>query len=368
MLLERGTTNLSESTLRRVALLVLVVASLLRAAQAHPVPFSYLDLRINDGQIEGTLVAHIVDLAHDLNVEPPELLLDARTAESRREEISQIVKSRLVLIADGRPVDLVLLSVEPRPDRQALSLELKLNTGGKPNVLRIRCALFPYQPEHQTFLNVYEEGSLVHQDIFSLDHQTIVYYTGGRQSWISVVEKFIPAGIYHIFTGPDHVLFIIGLLLMGGTLLRLLSIVTAFTLAHSITLSLAALSVVNPPARLIEPAIALSIVYVGIDNLMVGKTGRDVRPWIAFFFGFVHGFGFAGVLKEFGLPREALGWSLFSFNFGVEIGQACIVIVVASLLAVLRKRNPALSRRVMIVGSVCVIAAGAFWFIQRVLL
>jgi hydrogenase/urease accessory protein HupE len=356
-----------ELTLLRVAFFVVVLGYLLRAAQAHPVPFSYLDLRINDGHLEGTLVAHIVDLAHDLNVEPPELLLDSRTAESRKDEISQIVKSRLVLIADGQPVDLELLSVEPRPDRQALSLELKLNTGGKPNVLRIRCALFPYQPEHQTFLNVYEEGSLVRQEIFSLDHQTIVYYTGGRQSWISVVEKFIPAGIYHIFTGPDHILFIVGLLLMGGTLLRLLSIVTAFTLAHSITLSLAALSVVNPPARLIEPAIALSIVYVGIDNLMVGKTGRDVRAWIAFFFGFVHGFGFAGVLKEFGLPREALGWSLFSFNFGVEIGQACIVIVVASLLAALRKRNPALSRRVMIVGSVCVIAAGAFWFIHRVL-
>jgi hypothetical protein len=147
----------------------------------------------------------------------------------------------------------------------------------------------------------------------------------------------------------------------------LLSIVTAFTLAHSITLSLAALSVVNPPPRLIEPAIALSIVYVGVDNLMVGKTGRDVRAWIAFFFGFVHGFGFANVLKEFGLPRQALGWSLFSFNFGVEIGQACIVIVVALLLAALRKRNQALSRRVVIVGSVCVIAAGAFWFIRRVL-
>lgn len=360
-----------EFSLRRVALFIVVLGFLVRAAQAHPVPFSYLDLRINEGQIEGSLVAHIVDLAHDLNIEPPELLLDAKTAESRRDEISQIVKSRLILFADGQPVDVELLGIEPRPDRQALSLELKvtlkLNTGGKPNALRIQCALFPYEPEHQTFLNVYDEGSLVHQEIFSLDHQIFVHYTGGRQSWISVVERFILAGIYHIFTGPDHILFIIGLLLMGGTLLRLLSIVTAFTLAHSITLSLAALSVINPPAQLIEPAIALSIVYVGIDNLMVGKSGRDVRAWIAFFFGFVHGFGFAGVLKEFGLPPQALGWSLFSFNFGVEIGQACIVAVVASLLAVLRKRSPTLSRRVMIVGSVCVIAAGAFWFIQRVL-
>src|SRR5262249_27577240 len=151
-----------------------------------------------------------------------------------------------------------------------------------------------------------------------------------------------------------------------GSLMRLLRIVTAFTIAHSVTLSLAALNVVNPSPRLIEPAIALSIIYVGIDNLMAGERGRDVRAWIALFFGFVHGFGFAGVLKEFGLPSEALGWSLFSFNLGVEIGQACIVIVVASLMALLLKKKETLTRQVVVAGSVCVTLAGVYWFIQRV--
>ena len=143
-------------------------------------------------------------------------------------------------------------------------------------------------------------------------------------------------------------------------------IVTAFTVAHSVTLTLAALGVLDPPARWIEPAIALSIVYVGIDNLMVGKAGRDMRAWIAFFFGFVHGFGFAGVLREFGLPRGALGWSLFSFNLGVEVGQVCIVVVAASLLAFLRRRKPELAGRVAVIGSMIVILAGSYWFIQRV--
>jgi hydrogenase/urease accessory protein HupE len=312
------------------------------------------------------LTAHIVDLAHDLNVDTPESLLDAKFAESKREAIRELVKSRLVLTADGQPVDLDLLRIAPLADRQALSIELRMTTSAQPAALRIQCALFPYDPQHQTFLNVYEEETLVHQEIFTEDHQMFVYRTGGSQSRMSVIREFIPAGIYHIFTGPDHVLFIIGLLLMGGSLLRLLSIVTAFTIAHSITLSLAALSVINPSPRVIEPAIALSIVYVGIDNLMVGKTGRDVRAWIAFFFGFVHGFGFAVVLREFGLPREALGWSLFSFNFGVEIGQACIVVVAAFLLAAIRKRSEAVSRRVVIVGSACVSLAGTYWFIQRV--
>lgn len=352
----------------RVTLPFLVLVCLVPAVHAHPIPFSYLDLRINAGQIEGTLVAHIVDLAHDLNLESPETLLDARVAESKKDAIAELVRARLTMLADGQPIGLELLRVEPLPDRQALSCQLSLNTNRKPGVLRIQCALFPYDPQHQTFLNVYEEGSLVHQEIFTQDYQIFVYRAGDRQGWISVVKEFIPAGIYHIFTGPDHVLFIVGLLLMGGSLMRLLSIVTAFTIAHSITLSLAALNLVNPSPRLIEPAIALSIIYVGVDNLMVGKTGRDMRAWIAFFFGFVHGFGFAGVLREFGLPREALGWSLFSFNFGVEIGQACIVVVVASLLAAIRNRNQELARRILKVGSVCVILAGTYWFIQRVFL
>lgn len=358
----------AQSLLRSVALPFLILGWLAPPVHAHPIPFSYLDLRLNAGQTEGTLVAHIEDLAHDLNVDPPETLLDAKVAESKKDAIAELIQTRLTLLADGQLVVLEVLRVEPLPDRQALSCELRLNPNLKPFSLRIHCALFPYDPQHQTFLNMYEEDRLVHQEIFTQDHQVLVYRSGERQGWMSVVKEFIPAGIYHIFTGPDHVLFIVGLLLMGGSLLRLLGIVTAFTIAHSITLSLAALNIVDPSPRLIEPAIALSIVYVGIDNLMVGKTGRDVRAWIAFFFGFVHGFGFAGVLREFGLPREALGWSLFSFNFGVEIGQACIVVVVASFLAALRNWNQLLAGRISRVGSVCVILAGTWWFIQRVFL
>ena len=154
-------------------------------------------------------------------------------------------------------------------------------------------------------------------------------YTGTRQGLWAVFTAFTASGIHHIAIGPDHILFIVGLLLLGGSIRRLLAIVTAFTLGHSVTLALATLQIVEPPARLIEPAIALSIVYVGADNLLVGQRGRDVRPWVALFFGLVHGFGFASVLRETGLPPRALGLSLFSFNLGVEIGQAAIVVAVS---------------------------------------
>jgi len=179
------------------------------------------------------------------------------------------------------------------------------------------------------------------------------------------MRTFIQSGIHHIMIGPDHILFLIGLLLLGGTWKTLLGIVTAFTVGHSITLSLAALNVVTPPASIIEPAIALSIVFVGADNLVRGD-GRDLRAWVALTFGLVHGFGFANVLREFGLPREALGWSLFSFNFGVEIGQVVIVLIVASILASIRRRSAPLGMRVAMAGSVVVIAAGTYWFVERV--
>jgi hypothetical protein len=140
--------------------------------------------------------------------------------------------------------------------------------------------------------------------------------------------------------------------------------VTAFTIGHSVTLSLAALNILTPPPNIIEPAIALSIVYVGADNLLA-RGGRDVRAWIALFFGFVHGFGFANVLREMGLPGGALGWSLFSFNFGVEIGQLLVVVVVASAITALRSRSDWAGRQLAFAGSIVVIVAGTFWFVQR---
>ena len=156
--------------------------------------------------------------------------------------------------------------------------------------------------------------------------------------------------------GPDHILFLVGCCCSAGRV-ALLKIVTAFTIGHSVTLTLAALNVVTPPASVIEPAIALSIVFVGADNLVSGD-GRDLRGWVALVFGLVHGFGFANVLREFGLPREALGWSLFSFNVGVEIGQLAIVLLVAGMLEAIRRQSATLRQRVVFAGSIVVIAAG----------
>jgi hydrogenase/urease accessory protein HupE len=225
--------------------------------------------------------------------------------------------------------------------------------------------MFPYDPQHKTFVNFYERGEITSQVILDGGLQRFEYFTGTRHGIGAVIRKFVPAGVHHILIGPDHLLFLIGLLLLGGAIRRLLVVVTAFTVGHSLTLALAALDLVSPPPGLVEPAIALSIVYVGADNLLV-REGRDMRGWIALAFGFIHGFGFASVLRDMGLPSRAFGWSLLSFNLGVEIGQLFVVIAVASALAALRARSEVAGRRLALAGSVVVIAAGGFWFVQRV--
>jgi hydrogenase/urease accessory protein HupE len=345
------------------ALIVLILFAL--PAVAHPVPFSYLDVQLRPGSIDVALTAHIYDLAHDLQITPMERLLEPDFLAERESAIQAMLAPRFAITTDDRPVSLEWSQPEILKERQSVRFHLRQSMSGTPGVVSISAKMFPYDPQHQTFVNVYESDVLTSQMILDINHAETEYFAGTRQGVLAVIRKFIPAGIHHILIGPDHLLFLVGLLLLGGSIRRLAMVVTSFTVAHSITLSLAALSIVTPPARIIEPAIALSIVFVGADNLL-SQGGRDVRAWIAFAFGFIHGFGFANVLREMELPARALGWSLFSFNFGVEIGQLLVVLFVASAFAFLRARSAWARAQLVYAGSIVVIAAGSFWFVQRV--
>jgi hydrogenase/urease accessory protein HupE len=353
------------SRIRIAAVAVLFLLATGRAL-AHPVPFSYLDVRMQRGAVEGTLVVHILDVAHDLAITPADRLLDPAFAAAQFGPVTRLLMGRFELALDGRALSLEWTRLEVVPDKQSLRLHFRIPSQTPPAAVNIAATMFPYDPNHKTFVNVYE-GAALTQAILDRSKTTFEYFAGTRQGTWAVVRKFLPSGVHHILIGPDHLLFLIGLLLLGGTLGRLLLIVTGFTVAHSITLTLAALNLVNPPASVIEPAIALSIIYVGVDNLMVRK-GRDLRPWIALAFGLIHGFGFANVLRNMDLPSRALGWSLLSFNIGVELGQLLVVVIASGVLAAIRSWNPDVGRRVAVAGSVAVIAAGGFWFVERVFL
>ena len=183
------------------------------------------------------------------------------------------------------------------------------------------------------------------------------------------VAAYLQLGITHILFGIDHLLFVLGLLLLVSGTRRLIKTITAFTIAHSITLALATLHLVNVPQSAAEATIALSIVFLALE-LTRHYQGRDGLtyhyPWIvAFVFGLLHGFGFAGALAEVGLPAASIPMALFLFNVGVEIGQLLFVFTVLGLIWIYQKKGPSLPSRARYAVPYIIGSLAAFWFIPR---
>ncbi len=335
-------------------------------AAAHPAPFSYLDIHVEPKGLRLTLVLHTFDVAHESKVEPPERILDADVLRSKGPAFTALLADRLLITVNGAPVAPQSWSApEALPERQSVGLETHIPLQSAPGRIGVHAYLFPYDKVHQTFVNVYERDRIQTQAILDARRQDLDYYPSTPRGVVAVVSRFLPSGVTHIVLEPDHLLFLVGLLLLGGSLRQRLLVVTAFTAAHTLALLLASFNVVRPPARLVDPAIALSIVYVGADNLMV-RGGRDVRAWIAAAFGAIHGLGYAAVLHGLDLSRMALVGSVLAFNVGVGLGQLIVVSAIATVLTTLRARSEVLGRRVAYAGSVAVILAGTFWFVQRV--
>ena len=191
-----------------------------------------------------------------------------------------------------------------------------------------------------------------------------------RQTGWSVAWQYLQLGVEHILLGVDHLLFVLALLLVTTGAARLVKTVTAFTVAHSITLGLAALGVVHVPTAPIEAVIALSIVFVAVEIVRArrGSPGLASRaPWfIAFAFGLLHGFGFASALREIGLPQAHVPTALLFFNCGVEIGQLLFVCCVLGLVRLLRGLRPRASGLAALSPAYAIGGVAMFWVIQRV--
>jgi hydrogenase/urease accessory protein HupE len=234
--------------------------------------------------------------------------------------------------------------------------------------LRYRLNLFrDVDPSAQHLVSLKSESG---KQEFALDKNTPeLALSGGVPSNFPVAGHFLSAGVEHIFLGYDHIAFLIAIILWTSRLWPVVKAVTAFTIAHSITLSLAALDVVRIPSAIIEPAIAASIVFVAVENFTTRGAGKRWRE--AFLFGLLHGFGFASALEELGLPKVKLITALAAFNCGVEIGQVLIVATAFGLLSAVDRwqisgasgpvRSPALVHAV----SFAIVLLGSYWFVSR---
>ena len=363
----------------------------LNPAWAHKPSDSYLTLRATEGQNAVTVrwdialrdLDYVLTLDRDGNGE-----LTWGEVRQRDADITKLATSRLALTANGTACPLtpsgplmldthsdgnyaVLSLTAQCPGEGALKAPLKLNYS----------MLFDVDPSHRGLVQWVAPGqdtaSTAQALVFGNEsaEQTLALQPAG--AW-QTLKQYIFDGVWHIWIGYDHILFLLSLLLpavllrragqwepaptLKGSFVEVLKVVTAFTLAHSITLSLAALGVISLPSRLVESVIAASVVLAALNNLRGTIEGK--RWVMAFVFGLIHGFGFASVLADLGLPQNALVVALVGFNVGVELGQLAIVAVFLPIAFVLR-RTWFYRVGVLTGGSILVAVLASWWLAQR---
>jgi hydrogenase/urease accessory protein HupE len=224
---------------------------------------------------------------------------------------------------------------------------------------------------HREFVTIRTaSGESLGDRLLSARENEFSVFVASASQWsaVSGFADFFLLGIRHILTGYDHLLFLLGILIVCSGFFAAARIITCFTLAHSITLALATFHVVNLSNRIVEPLIAASIAYVGCENL-VGRNSLEWRWILTFAFGLFHGLGFASVLKAMGVGESSIGIALplVSFNLGVETGQLAIAVLILPL-AWKAKESANLSRIAVPCLSAIIVIAGTFWFVQRVFL
>jgi hydrogenase/urease accessory protein HupE len=193
----------------------------------------------------------------------------------------------------------------------------------------------------------------------------------GETSTYDVIKTYLKLGVEHILFGVDHLLFVLALLLITVGFKKILKTITAFTIAHSITLSLAALGFIGLPGPPVEAVIALSIIFLAVELIHYYKGEKTLTanyPWVvAFTFGLLHGFGFAGALANIGLPQNSIPTALLFFNVGVEIGQIAFIICVLSFMWILKKTKITFPKWVRLTPVYAIGGIASYWFIERVI-
>ncbi len=281
-----------------------------------------------------------------------------RVLEYSRSHAEVLADDRLCIANEGKAL--------PANTHVTVMLEWTCPNDG---ALRYRLNLFrDIDPSAQHLVSLNIDGTTQE---FALDRNTPdLALSRAAPSNFQVAGHFLAAGVEHIFLGYDHIAFLIAIILWSSRLWPVVKAVTAFTIAHSITLSLAALDVIRIPSAIVEPAIAASIVYVAAENFMTQETAKRWRE--TFVFGLIHGFGFASALQELGLPKGKLITALAAFNSGVEIGQVLIVAVVSGFLLVIDRwpasgaSKPVRSARLVHTASLAIVLLGSYWFVTRI--
>ena len=363
-----------------VATIVALAMVCMSPAWAHKSSDSYLSLQLTGQKISGQWDVALRDLDYALGLDANnDGVVTWGELRGLQAQVASYLLRHLALRSDGTPCATRAVGhlVDDHSDGAYEVLRFEADCAGPPQVLEVGYDFFfDLDPQHRGLVRLESDGQ-THTAVLGPNHQTW-RVERGAVTWLGTVVDYVNEGVWHIWTGFDHILFLCALLLpavvayrggrwvgvteFGEAFVNVIKIVTAFTLAHSITLSLAVLGFIALPSRLVESAIAVSVIAAALNNLHpVVKS----RLWVvAFGFGLVHGLGFANVLTELGLPTGALAVALVSFNLGVEIGQLAIVCALLPL-AYLCRHSWLYPRVVLGAGSLCIVAIAFVWLIER---
>jgi len=330
---------------KRVLKVVMLVLLFSGTVLAHDPGLSATEVRIFDDRI----VAEVSFAPSDVDPQNvAERLLEIRAGE-------QLLKLRHFDIQT------------PDANSIHLTLEFPNSTAAE---LRLSAIAFDHLPRgHKQFLSVRDnEGKILAERMLSAQSKdlTITLHTNSGSS-ADRFFRFLVLGIEHILTGYDHLAFLLAVLLTGGSLSSNARIITSFTIAHSLTLALATFGIVTLPATIVEPLIAASIVFVGIENLVRRQLAR--RWLVTFGFGLIHGLGFAQILRELGIAKMGIQGAipLLSFNLGVELAQLSIAALTLPLIWRLQRRPTFMLKHVPAL-SLLLTLAGVYWLVARTLM
>jgi hydrogenase/urease accessory protein HupE len=367
-------SRLAGSRVVRGAILAVLFSLLpLQDAAAHDPGLSSLTICPRTSGLEATLTLAVKDAAqlaeidenHDGTVTQAEFARGGRQLEAE-------VARQVVIAPDGKVAkDKSISSRLDENNNVEVHLDFDAVVFSSMEIQSKLIASLPFG--HRQYLQVQNlTGKTIFERLLSgsADRATVqVPQTNWRNSAVESIHcfaNFLSLGVRHILTGYDHLLFLFGLLVVTRGFFSALNIITSFTIAHSITLAVATLRLVQIPSRIVEPLIAVSIVFVGVENLLRGEIPKS-RRLLTFGFGLIHGFGFASALREAGIASSAGGivLPLFSFNLGVELGQVMVAAVALPIIWKLRE-NPIFVARWAPACSATVVLLGSFWLVERV--
>jgi hypothetical protein len=365
--------------MRLVLLVMLAVAG---SAAAHKPSDSYLTLYADGHTLRGQWDIALRDLEYAVGLDANgDGAITWAELKAKQPEVDAYALARLALRADGKPCRLAPTEHLVDDHTDGAYAVLRFSAACETSAYRsaeVEYSLFfDLDPTHRGLVRVERGTADSITGILGPERPRMKLDAEGR-SRLEQFTDYVREGVWHIWIGFDHILFLVSLLLPSvfilvqnrwaaavrfkDTFWDVFRVATSFTVAHSITLSLAALSVVQLPSRLVESTIALSVVLAALNNIWPLVHGR--RWAVAFGFGLIHGFGFASVLADLGLPRDALLLALVGFNVGVELGQLAIIAAFLPLAYGLR-RTWAYRRVIFVGGSAAIALVASIWMVER---